>query len=79
MLHRELETERERPREREPELARSLSLRICSQSPCLAHKALARLRAVLLRYSTLSWCAVGGVLILKLGPYLLFRVPIFRV
>ena len=31
----------------------SLALRICLQSPCLAHKALARLIASLLRYSTL--------------------------
>ena len=31
----------------------SLALRICLQSPCLAHKALARLVASLLRYSTL--------------------------
>jgi len=32
----------------------SLALRICLQSPCLAHKALARLVASLLRYSTLT-------------------------
>ena len=31
----------------------SLALRICLQSPCLAHKALARIVASLLRYSTL--------------------------
>ena len=34
-------------------LSLALSLRICLQSPCLAHKALARLAASLLRYSTL--------------------------
>ena len=45
--------------EREPEralsgsLRLSLALRICLQSPCLAHKGLARLVASLLRYSTL--------------------------
>ena len=33
----------------------ALSLQICLQSPCLAHKALARLRASFLRSSTLSW------------------------
>ena len=32
----------------------SLALQICLQSPCLAHKALARLVALLLRYSTFS-------------------------
>ena len=32
----------------------SIALRICLQSPCLAHKTLARLAASLLRYNTLS-------------------------
>merc|ERR1712001_537639 len=33
----------------------SFALRTCLQSPCLAHKALARLGASLLRSSTLFW------------------------
>ena len=61
----EREIEIERARESASQRAReshieSLSLRICLQSPCLAHKALARLIAVLVRTRTLSWsaCAV---------------------
>ena len=41
-------------------LSGCLSLRIRLQSPCLAHKALARLGASLLRSSTLSWSGQGG-------------------
>ena len=33
----------------------------CSQNPCLAHKALARLPVPLVRWSTLSWSVVGSV------------------
>ena len=59
------EREIERARESASQRAReshieSLSLRICLQNPCLAHKALARLIAVLVRTRTLAWsaCAV---------------------
>ena len=71
MLHSEPETEREIQPEsqREPQSHRDslwLSLRISLQSICLAHKALARLIAALLCYSTLSWYDHNNIIEYKL-------------